>query len=726
MHICGGVMSLLVRFIALWLLCASQVLAAERPVPEQQLAAWYPGADISDMTQPFSGWQITTGGHTRYAFLTRQFADIPAYSGKPVEMLLAMDAQGRLEHSMVIEHHEPILLIGIPEAKLTAFVNQYQGIAFDERVQVGLSRRSDIHSVDGVTGATVTVMVVNQTVMRALRSARQALEHGLPVTAGTATAATATLVQDWQPQDWESLIERQLVRPLRLTKGEVDSAFAGTRAASRKPAENPDAAFMTLHFAPLRPAEVGINLLGQSQYDKLINSLGPNDQPILVVANSDYSFRGNGFVRGGIFDRVRAWQGPEEIAFRDMDYQRLASSDLKANGTPRFGELAIFIARDGALDLTQAWQFELMVRRQVGALDSEFASFYADYQLPDAYLNLPEPTAAASSGLPLEEETPLWISLWQMKQVQIAVLVTGLVVLMLILFLQDWLVQHPTLLHRVRIGYLCFTLFFIGWYSLAQLSIVNVFTFLHSLFSGFQWSSFLLDPMMFILWSFVALTLLLWGRGIFCGWLCPFGALQELVNEAARKLKIKQYTVPFAVHERLWALKYLILLGLFGLSLQSLALAEQAAEVEPFKTAMTLRFMREWGYVAYAVSWVVISLFLRKAYCRYVCPLGAALAVPARLRLFDWLKRRHECGNPCQLCAKECEVQAIHPDGRINANECHYCLDCQITYFNERKCPPLVMKAKNRRRRELEREAARIKVTNVGATTPQGESNEQA
>lgn len=51
---------------------------------------------------------------------------------------------------------------------------------------------------------------------------------------------------------------------------------------------------------------------------------------------------------------------------------------------------------------------------------------------------------------------------------------------------------------------------------------------------------------------------------MFCGWLCPFGALQELINEAARKLKIRQYELPFALHERLWAIKYIILLALFG------------------------------------------------------------------------------------------------------------------------------------------------------------------
>ncbi|PSJ44527.1 regulatory protein NosR [Zobellella endophytica] len=719
----------LVRLLAslLLLLFVNGTVSATTPLsPAGLLAQWYPGAAVEPVSEPWQGWRIITDDKTpSYAFLTRQFTDIPAYSGKPVELLLAMDSSGRLEHARVLEHHEPILLIGIPEIKLTEFVDQYQGIDAGERVQVGLSRRDDIHSLDGVTGATVTVMVINQTIMRALRAARAALAEGKTASSPEQTAASATLQPDWQPRSWAELYERQLVRSLRLTEGEVEQAFSGTRAASRTGPAAPDAVFMALYFSPLRVAEAGINLLGQQQYDRLMASLEPGDQPVLVVANGDYSFRGNGFVRGGIFDRIRLWQGAEEIAFRDMDYQRLAASDLLAEGTPEFGELAIFIAREDSLDLTRPWQFELMVRRQVGALDSEFASFYADYSLPDAYLDLPE-SVVATEAVWSEEEAPLWVSVWQHKAVQIAVLAAGLAVLVIILFLQDWLVQHPTLLHRLRIGYLCYTLFFIGWYSLAQLSIINVFTFLHALFGGFQWSSFLLDPMMFILWSFVALTLLLWGRGIFCGWLCPFGALQELVNEAARKLKIKQFTVPFALHERLWALKYLILLGLFGLSLQSLALAEQAAEVEPFKTAVTLRFVREWGYVLYALGWVVLSLFVRKAYCRYICPLGAALAVPARLRLFDWIKRRQECGTPCQLCAKECEVQAIHPDGRINANECHHCLDCQITYYNQRKCPPLVMKAKKRRQRELEREAARIKVTNVDITGLQGESNEQA
>ncbi|MDX1473889.1 MAG: 4Fe-4S binding protein, partial [Reinekea sp.] len=122
------------------------------------------------------------------------------------------------------------------------------------------------------------------------------------------------------------------------------------------------------------------------------------------------------------------------------------------------------------------------------------------------------------------------------------------------------------------------------------------------------------------------------------------------------------------------------------------------AEIEPFKTTFLLRFSREWGFVAWAGLILFSNLFQRTTFCRYLCPLGAALSVPTNIKLFDWLKRRKECGQPCRVCANECEIQAIQPDGVINQRECHYCLDCQMTYFNEEKCPPLLLKAKKKKK----------------------------
>jgi NosR/NirI family nitrous oxide reductase transcriptional regulator len=245
---------------------------------------------------------------------------------------------------------------------------------------------------------------------------------------------------------------------------------------------------------------------------------------------------------------------------------------------------------------------------------------------------------------------------------------------------------------------------------------VHVFTFVHAAMREFHWETFLIDPMLFILWGFVALTLLLWGRGVYCGWLCPFGALQELLNQAARRLNVRQLEFPEVVHERLSAVKYLVLILLFGVSLQSTLEMVRYAEVEPFKTAITLRFQREWPFVLYAAGLVAVSLVNRKFFCKYLCPLGAALAIPGRFRVFDWwLRRRRECGRPCQTCARECEVRAIRPTGEINANECHYCLDCQVTYYNEAKCMPLVDRRTRHLRAARAREVVRAMEPHTGA-----------
>ena len=194
--------------------------------------------------------------------------------------------------------------------------------------------------------------------------------------------------------------------------------------------------------------------------------------------------------------------------------------------------------------------------------------------------------------------------------------------LTLILLFQDWLTRRPRLLTYIRTGYLVFTLFFIGWYTLAQLSVIHVLTFINAILHQFSWEAFLVDPLIFILWAFVALTLLLWGRGVYCGWLCPFGALQELLHQLAQRLKIPAWNFPDVVHERLWAVKYVIFVALFGLSLQSIGYAAKAAEVEPFKTAIVLHFQRDGIYLAYALGLLAIAVFNRKFYCKYLCAAG--------------------------------------------------------------------------------------------------------
>ncbi len=688
----------LVRCIlALWLLLGFSMAHAYPMGPDidpgQLLQEKYPKAQISYTKDPYPLWTLSRGDEVfAYAFATDPIVHIPAYSGKPVDMLVVMGVDGKFLWTRVLDHNEPILLVGIPEKALTDFVDQYQNLSVSDRVRVGSGEKENMITVDSVTGATVTVMVVNQSLMRAAR--RVAKLHKIAGLGENLSAAASINMEFMQSANWETLIGDGSIRRININRGDVDERFKGTPAEGIAEAPDDKRAdnFIDLYFAPVNAPAIGRNLLGDDQYEWLMAELKEGDQTIVIMANGRYSFKGNGYVRGGIFDRIQLLQQGKIISFRDLDYHRL--SDVYIEGFPGFKEMAIFIARsEGEFNSAEPWQLELLVRRQIGALQSEFVSFYGEYMMPDVYRIIPEPVVE-------EEEEPLWITVWQEKAFQSSVLVAGLVVLSLILFFQDFLVQRPRFLKILRVSFLIYTVGFIGWYALGQLSIVNVFTFIYSLKGDFRWDTFLLDPTIFILWGFVAASLLLWGRGVFCGWLCPYGAMQELINELGRKLGVKQYELPFVIHERLWAIKYLILLGLFGISLDSMATAERFAEVEPFKTAIMLKFAREWGFVLYAAVWLVISLFTRKVFCRYICPLGAALSIPGRHRIFNWLKRRPQCGRPCQVCANECEIQAIHPNGEINVNECHHCLDCQVTYFDKDKCPPLILKYRKKKKKE--------------------------
>ncbi|AUM12451.1 transcriptional regulator NosR [Ketobacter alkanivorans] len=641
-------------------------------------------------------WPILNNGDVvGYGFETNDQVKIPAYSGKPINILMALDLAGTIKTAWVLSHHEPILLVGIPEQKLWNFARQYEGMAITDSIRVGHSSDTNTKTVDAVTGATVTIMVVHEAM---LRSAKKVAKATGMLGANVPEGAKPIVIQDHdEAADWNRLTGNGALRRLHLTRAEVDTAFIGTEAEGIDiaPEDQQSDTFIDLYYGYLNIPTIGRNLLGDAEYTWLMGEMNAGDHAIAVMANGDYSFKGSGYVRGGIFDRLQLVQGGTQISFRDVDYYRL--NDLYLEQIPEFGEMAIFIIRaDYDFDPAAQWDVELLVRRQTGPIESTFVGFTGSYQLPQTMLNQPAPSTAIS--LDDTNDAPLWISIWQQRTFQLVVLCISLILLTGIIFFQDWLVRYPRLLHNLRRGFLIYTVLFLGWYSLGQLSIVNVLTFSHALMGDFRWELFLMDPVIFILWGFTAATIVLWGRGIFCGWLCPFGALQELINEAARKLKVKQIELPFAVHERLWALKYIILLALFGLSLESMSSAERYAEVEPFKTTFLLVFNREWWFAGWALMLLFVSIFTRKVYCRYLCPLGAALAIPTKLRLFDWLKRRKECGDPCQLCAVECEIQAIHPDGTINANECHHCLDCQITYHNSNKCPPLINKGKKRKK----------------------------
>jgi NosR/NirI family transcriptional regulator, nitrous oxide reductase regulator len=191
-------------------------------------------------------------------------------------------------------------------------------------------------------------------------------------------------------------------------------------------------------------------------------------------------------------------------------------------------------------------------------------------------------------------------------------------------------------------------------------------------------------------------SMVLIGRGVFCGWLCPFGALQELLGQLARAVGLPQWNPSEALEKRLWMGKYIAAAAVLVLVLTAIDGSGASTEIEPFKTAITSKFTRAWPYVFYAGALLAVGLFSERAYCRFLCPLGGLLAFFDRVHLIDLLKRRPECGNPCHLCERSCPVRAIERSGKIITAECFQCLDCQVEYYDDKRCPPLVQAARRR------------------------------
>lgn len=680
-------------------LAASHLARFLKRVPASEI---FPGADHigEPKGDPPVAEAFRGGEPIGYVFLNSDFVSAIGYSGKPIHVLLALDPEGVLVGAKLVDHHEPIVLIGIPEQKITAVIDGYLGLDIGEVARADHSDRD----IDIVSGATVTIMVIDDSILRAgIKVARRFSLAGLTPEASRDTGPKAEIdMSQKSVESWETLLGDGSVRRLSLSIGDINRAFeeSGDLVAAQRAESGPETdAFIDLHAALVSVPSVGISLLGAAEHANLEKRLEPGQQAILLASSGRYSFKGSGYVRGGIFDRFQVIQGDNAYRFRDRDHKRLRR--VAAEGAPDFADVDLFrIPKGQSLDPTKPWRVELLVSRETGPTDKAFLTFALDYRLPDRFLLIEaveEPDAA--SVVSVEEAPPLWQTLWRDKAWQVVVLGVALSILTLIFFLQTWLVHRPRLTDGIRLGFLVFTLFGLGFYANAQLSVVNTMTFSNALISGFSWDYFLMEPLIFILWFSVAASLLFWGRGAFCGWLCPFGALQELTNRLAKLARVPQIAVPWWLHERLWPLKYMIFLLLFGLSLYSLEFAERLAEVEPFKTVIILKFAREWPYVVFALTLLAAGLFIERFYCRYLCPLGAALALPGRLRMFEWLKRYRECGAPCQRCAKDCMVQAIHPEGHINPNECLYCLHCQTLYQDDHRCPVMIQRRLKRERR---------------------------
>jgi NosR/NirI family nitrite reductase transcriptional regulator len=632
---------------------AAQLLDIAGPVVVRRVKDGIPGWDVQQAGRPI--------GHIGS---TWEIAGSVGYSGRPLDVLVAISPQARIMGALLVRHNEPVLTLGISDADIAAYVAGFEGYDLTGPPAVGLTAPG---LPDVISRATVSTGVIRDGILRSARTL--AIGRGLIASGGGIDRLS------YQPADWPRLLAMGALAEVQVTMAEASGRLAGATV----PIPPSDKPFLHLWAGIIDPPTVGQSLLGQADFTRAIGALGPGETAFIVISQGLHSPRGTDWRASGVFDRLTVVQGDTrwQPTVDAWQMQKI----LRAQGAPSVKEISLFRLPD-TFDATKPLRLEVTAARPTA--EGEVQMLVAlDFVLPATFLLAP----------PLADE-PLWHAIWAAKRVETGIVIAMLGCLTLILFAQEWITRRSKLWRYGRMTFLATTLLVLGWGLNGQLSVVQVVAFVHSLLNGFRWETFLIEPVIFLLWGFVALGLLFWGRGVYCGWLCPFGALQELLNNAAQRLGIRQIAVPQAVHERLWVIKYSLFVGILALSFYSMHDALVLAEVEPFKTAISLRMARAWPFVLFVGVLLFAGLFIERFYCRYLCPLGAGIAIPAKLKIFDWLKRRPQCGRECRLCETKCTVGAIDPLGRINPNECVLCLRCQVIMNDGSQCPVLKRRAR--------------------------------
>lgn len=640
-------------------LIADDALAVTAPTSEQ--AAMLLGLEgpvqVARVDAGVPGWTVSQGGKIQGQIgSTWEIAGSVGYSGRPLDVLVAVSPQARIAGALLVRHNEPVLTLGISDADISAYVSGFKG--FD--LAASTPDTSALPPV--ISRATVSTGVIRDGILRTARTL--AIGRGLISAGGGVDRMT------FAPASWDQLLAMGALAEVRVSMTEAAAALAGAKV----PVPPGEGDFLHLWAGVIDTPTVGQNLLGQQDFTRAVGNLGAGGSALVVMGQGVQSHRGTEWKKTGAFDRVTVVQGTTRWQPTEDRYQMLKALSLP--DAPKMKEISLF-ALPPEIDPTKPLTVEIRATRPTAT--GEVAMTIAlPYTLPEAFRLAPPP-----------EPEPLWKQAWETKRPQVAVVGLMLTVLTLILFAQEWITRRPRLWRIGRLSFLASTFLVLGMGLNGQLSVVQVVAFLHSLLTGFHWETFLIEPVIFILWGFTALGMLFWGRGVYCGWLCPFGALQELTNAAAQRLGVKQIAVPQALHERLWVIKYTLFMAILALSFYSMRDALILAEAEPFKTAISLRFLRAWPFLLFVAALLFAGLFIERFYCRYLCPLGAGLAIPAKLKIFDWLKRRPQCGRECRLCETKCTVGAIDAIGRINANECVLCLRCQVIMNDNSQCPIL-------------------------------------
>jgi len=631
---------------------AAPVAAVDRstiddPFSERSLSKVYPGADSfsepSGRYRTVEAYQQVDGERqlVGYVYLTSNVVDVEGYGNEPIEFLVALDTNGTIRGVELVEQHEPFFDRVSAIQRLRQFSYQMVGMSVTEEVTLREAEAGEYH-VDALTGASVTTRASIETVTRSARLVAE--EKGIVSDSAVDQSApaneTATNETAEEPAD------------RRMTLGDLGRGTALAHWTAGETAGPNASASLDLYAAPIESTPVRQSLLGESNASRAANAT------VLWVG-----LDGPGSTvrpdRLGLHQWTQSYAPPvHETGVEGVDW----SAALVVRG--------LDTSRPFVLDLTVGGE---RVRRTYG---------------PGGLAVRRPVDAAAARAL------PSWVgtveSAWQDNWIAALVLVLFLGGIVAVFAFRSHICRYTGWsVDRLRIGTLAVTLAFLGWYHPTQPTTQQIAILVRELISwattgGFRWALFFSAPLVALVFICIALVIPKWGRGVFCGWICPFGALSELLY----KVTPWAYELPREYHVKLEKLRYPLFLAIVAGFVVSTDFGAKLAKVEPFKAAFYSSLVTDPVYIGWSALLVVSGAVMFRPYCRYVCPLGAGLALGNVVQRTP-IQRYDLCGD-CVKCQTDCDFQAIEDDGSINEFQCFQCSVCVDNYYDPGGCPVLL------------------------------------
>ncbi len=644
-----------------------------------------------------------------YAFETYDWVQGLGYSRKPYHIIAGINLQGIVTGVRLMWHTEPIAILGRTDEDLHDFLLQLKGININKGISIvlGLSDSvlegetvamrgtagdtSQLQPVDGISRTTTTSLLLNDSVMRAARKVARYKN----IILDDRDLGTILNLEIFNKQEWSQLLENGSISNLKVTNGDIVKQFEtieNFNAPRSARLSKEDRLWTQTYMAIVSPEGIGANILGRRWYDQYVVS-GRNVDDLVIwigfLGPASFYEKSKSYELDMPYRNLQITQDGKEFKLTPKMYKPLPFHH--AVNAPDLIEQGLFyFSKTQDLDPTKKMELQYLVKadKEESYQDNNTIKFIMNYKIPEQYIN-------QNATLDKAVDKYNWKETWYNKSTTVILSILTVISAAALLIFKDLYTKYRNIHQFVRVIFLIWVLVWLGWTVGGQVSIIHLASLVLAIFDGRGFSSFMAEPAIVIIGLGALISMPIWGRALFCGWLCPFGALQELLNKLALLIGIKQKKISEKNDIFLKKVKYVVLAILGIVFVYSFDMGLNASSIEPFKTAITFRFNAPLMALIWVGILLVIGLFVERAYCRVLCPLGGSLAIFGKVRMFNFLHRRIECGNPCKACNVECPTQAIKSDGNINMNECFQCLDCQVMYFDKHKCPPLVFKYKN-------------------------------